>query len=268
MRHYDLHMHSHFSMDSEDSMEKMVKASVERGLKEICFTDHVEFYTGVAHRNAAIFDAKAYVAEIERLREVYHKKIDIRIGVEFGYQPQSVEKINHFSKLIDFDFIICSVHEVKNQAFHVKEYGNDKTIKEAFETYFLECERCTRENLLFSVLGHFDLLKRYVPCGDGAGIFKDNFDLIESIFKRLISNGKGIEVNTSGFRYGLGQTHPTSDFLKLYKSLGGEIITMGSDAHTAEYVGDKFEYTVALLKEIGFDYITRFEKLKPKFVKI
>jgi len=265
---YDLHMHSHFSMDTNEPMEEMVQASITKNLTEICFTDHIEFYTDVQGRPPALFDPDAYQDEIARLKSIYGDQIEIKTGVEYGYQPQSVAKINAFSKQMDLDFIICSVHEVDKQAFHLHEYGQDQTVKEAFERYFKACHQCVHDGIEFSILGHFDLLKRYIPYGCEKQVFNDHFDVIEATFKHLISLGKGIEVNTSGFRYGLGQTHPTLDFLKLYRALGGEVVTVGSDAHTAAYVASEFAYATALLKEAGFRYLTRFEKLKAAFIKI
>jgi len=255
-------------MDCNVVMEKMVEASIRKGLKEICFTDHIEFYIDAKEREPAIFDPQDYLVEIKRLRAMYANKIEIRVGVEFGYQPQSVIKINNFSKKIDFDFIICAVHEVDNQVFYLNEYGHDKSVKEAFTSYFEEYERCAKADIPFNVLAHFDLLKYYVTPECEKQVFKDNFDVIESTFKHLIATGKGIEVNTSGFDDGFGQPYPSIEFLKLYHSLGGEILTVGSDAHKPEHVSGNFDDTYALLKRIGFHYITRFENLKPDFVKL
>jgi len=88
------------------------------------------------------------------------------------------------------------------------------------------------------------------------------------IFKELIEKGKGIEVNTAGFLYNLGFPHPDFDSLKRYKELGGEIITIGSDSHKVEHIGNNFAFVLEQLAHIGFKYITYFEDRKPVFVKI
>ena len=263
---YDFHIHTNFSSDSKVAMESMVMAGIDKGLKELCFTDHVEFGSIPPFEKKA-FDVGVYACEIERLREKYGKQISIKMGAEIGYQTHVVDKMSAFTRSADFDFILCSLHAVDEVKVHNKALLKGRTTEAVFAKYFEAYYDCVKDDVIFNVLGHFDLLKRYTPY-KGEKVFKDNFDVIEATFKHLIENGKGIEVNTSGFRFKLGHTLPTTDFLKLYKNLGGEIITIGSDAHSPGYVADKFDYTYDLLKSVGFDYITRFEKMKPKFIKI
>lgn len=98
--------------------------------------------------------------------------------------------------------------------------------------------------------------------------FNDYKDLFVEILKTIVQNGKGIEVNTAGLRKNLGYPHPHKDILKMYKDLGGEIITIGSDAHLPEHIGYKFEDIPEILKSIGFNYYTVFENQNPKFYKL
>jgi histidinol-phosphatase (PHP family) len=111
-------------------------------------------------------------------------------------------------------------------------------------------------------------LCRYIPCDQKALRYTDFSDSLDAIFKKLIEKGKGIEVNTAGFLYELDFPHPDFDSLKRYKELGGEIITIGSDSHKAEHIGNKFSFVIEQLAHIGFKYITYFENRKPVFVKI
>lgn len=99
-------------------------------------------------------------------------------------------------------------------------------------------------------------------------IVKSFLDIIEEIFKLIIPNGQGIEINTSGFYYGLGRVLPSVDILKLYKEMGGEILTIGSDAHKPERLGEYYDHAVDVLKTIGFHYVATFENQKPVFHKI
>ena len=116
----------------------------------------------------------------------------------------------------------------------------------------------------YSILGHIDLVKRYKTLD----VERNFHDILEEIFRVIIPKGKGIEVNTSGFAYGLGSAMPSKDILQLYKDCGGEIITIGSDAHKAEHVAHEFPKTLQLLQEIGFEYIATFEAQKPIFHSI
>lgn len=258
---HDFHVHSNFSPDSKATMARMVQKGIQMGLKEICFTDHVEFQGGW------VFDVNKYEQEIQRLRNMYKNQIQIRMGAEIGYEPQNLSRMNEFATSADFDFIMCSLHRIDGVGIHSGAFAAGKTPEQAFAKYFETYYQCVKDDPIYSVLGHFDLLKRYVPYHNH-NVFKDNYDVIRETFKLLIENGKGIEVNASGFRYKLNHTLPTLDFLKLYKELGGEIITTGSDSHSEAYVAHKFDYEHALLKQAGFNYYTRFEKMQPHFVKL
>ena len=92
--------------------------------------------------------------------------------------------------------------------------------------------------------------------------------ITDKILKALIEKEKGIEINTSGFKYGLNHTHPQFPIVKRYKELGGKIITVGSDAHRPEQITFKFDVAYRMLKEAGFDEISLFREKKPIFVKI
>lgn len=264
---YDFHMHSNFSFDSKASMASMVEQGIKKGLKGLCFTDHIEFAPALPFE-PWIFDVTRYQEEIARLAQKYGKQISIKMGAEIGYHPDYVDEANAFIKSAPFDFILSSLHDINDQDFHTKVFTRNKTSEEAFEQYFKAYYECAKSSVEFNCLSHFDFLKRYVSIYNGAQIFKDNFDIIKATFETLIKKGKGIEVNTSGFRYGLGHTLPTKDFLTLYKALGGEIITTGSDSHAPEYVAAEFDQTYALLRDVGFNYVTRFEKMKPHFIKL
>ena len=116
--------------------------------------------------------------------------------------------------------------------------------------------------------GHLDYIARYVPNQSVPFSYRDYSDLIDAILKSIIEDGKGIEMNMSGYRYGLGMPNPCPDILKRYRELGGEIITVGSDAHTPENVGLRFEKAGEHLVQAGFKYYTVWKERKPVFIKI
>lgn len=265
--YYDYHIHSSFSEDCSVDMEIIVKRAIELGIKEICFTDHIDYDMTLEGIPEEIFDPVEYTKEINRLRGIYSGQISIKKGVEIGLQPHIKQKCMDFVAKNDFDFAICSMHTSDKLDIYHGHFFEGKTPKQAYAKYFEELYNSIENNPYYSVLGHYDLLKRHVK-HDGDKIMKENFDIIEATFKRVIEDGKGIEINASGFKYNLGHTLPTRDFLQLYKELGGEIITTGSDSHGTGYIADHFDYVYHLLKETGFRYITTFDKMKPQFVKI
>ncbi|MDS9473030.1 histidinol-phosphatase HisJ family protein [Sporosarcina pasteurii] len=260
---FDFHMHSDFSADCNVSMEEMVVGSINKGLKEICFTEHIDY----EYPDDSIifeFDLKEYADELTRLQEKYEGKICIQKGIEIGVQPHILHK---YEKLVDdetFDFIICSMHTTDKKSLHYKEIFEGRTVEEAYQLYYDELLACIKNFKRFNVLGHVDLVKRYSD-EPSSNLFHEE---LATIFKEIIPEGKGIELNTSGVRYGLSHAMPSDDVLKLYKQCGGEIITLGSDAHRVSELAFQFRESLELLQSIGFDYITTFEKQEPVFHSI
>src|SRR5690625_1345766 len=260
---YDFHMHSNYSADCETPMEQTIQSAIQKGLKEICFTEHVDY----DYPDPTIqfdLDVVRYTEEIMSLQKKYRDQITIRKGVEIGVQPHVLKDCE---KLVDenyFDFIICSLHASDRKNLHHGDFFEGRTAEEAYQFYYEELLQCVRTYEHYSILGHIDLVKRYKTLD----VDRNFHDILEEIFRVIIPKGKGIEVNTSGFAYGLGSAMPSRDILQLYKDCGGEIITIGSDAHKAEHVAHEFPKTLQLLQEIGFEYIATFEAQKPIFHSI
>src|SRR5699024_7925101 len=130
------------------------------------------------------------------------------------------------------DFMICSIHTANKQGLHSGDFFAGRTIDEAYQLYYEELLYCVKNFDQFNILGHIDLVKRYTK-----GESDDNFhELLREIFNVIIPRGQGIELNTSGVRYGLTSGMPSADILKLYKECGGEVLTLGSDSHEAKHV--------------------------------
>ncbi|MDW0117080.1 histidinol-phosphatase HisJ family protein [Sporosarcina thermotolerans] len=257
---FDYHMHSSFSKDCTVEMEDMVKGAIAKGLTEICFTEHIDY----DFPDDAIefdFDKQKYTERIEELRQLYDGQIIIRKGVEIGVQPHILQRYDEMLNAESFDFIICSMHTVERKGLHYGEIFKGKTAEEASISYYNELLHCVKNFDNYSVLGHIDLIKRYAP-----EIVQNDFHaILTEIFNHIIPAGKGIELNTSGVRYGLSNGLPSDDILKLYKQCGGEIITLGSDAHKPEHIAFQFKESLELVKSIGFSYITSFNNQEPVF---
>lgn len=255
----DYHLHTNYSLDSETPMEDMVKRAIEIGLDEIVFTEHVEH----SENPSALIDYGSFFKELEALKEKYKDQISIKRGVEFGVQPHRVEVFNHDFHKYNFDFVILSKHAIDDKEVAFQRYQKDKTQEEYQQGYYQATLDSIKAYKNFSVLGHLDFIKRY----DLAGEYPDEKVLptVEKIFKQLIADGKGIEVNTSSFKYGLKDLCPSRRFLELYHELGGTIITIGSDSHDTKYIGDHIDDVKEILKEIGFKSFCTFDKMKPIF---
>lgn len=260
---FDYHMHSSFSADCTVEMEEMVKGAIAKGLSEICFTEHID-YDYPDENFVFDFDKKKYAERIDTLQHKYANQIRLKKGVEFGVQPHILDQYNELVKEETFDFIICSLHTVQRKGLHFGEIFEGRTVEEASQLYYDELLHCVKHFENYSILGHIDLIKRYAP-----QLVQNNFhDVLREIFQLIIPAGKGIELNTSGVRYGLPNGLPSDDILKLYKECGGEIITLGSDAHRPDDIAFQFNESRELLKSIGFRYVITFDKLQPTFHSI
>lgn len=264
---WDTHMHTHFSGDSEADSREMIRSARNKGLDGICFTDHLDIDYPVDPTEFLI-DFPAYFKELQQVQNEFSGEFPVCIGLELGLQPHLAQKLPIIVAEHDFDFIIGSSHAVHGFDPYYPEYYIGKTEDEAYREYF----ESILENLAvfdcFDVYGHIDYVVRYGPNTNTYYTYEKFADVIDEILKTLIQQGKGIEINTGGFKYGLGHPNPTESILKRYHELGGEIITIGADAHKPEHVAFDFEKVPAILKDAGFSYYTVFKNRKPEFYKL
>ena len=276
----DYHVHSYYSDDSEYPMEQIVQKAVSNGIEELCFTDHVDYgiksdwtdqsetYLPEEKAKLPVMNVKysAYHAEILQLQNQYQDRIKIKEGLEFGIQRHTIAQYQKLIASYPLDFVILSCHQVENKAFWNQNFQTGRTQREYNEKYYFEIQEVISKFKDYSVLGHLDLIKRY----DKAGFypFENVSEFVSDILKTAIHDGKGIEINTSSVRYGLPEWLPSKDILMLYKSLGGEIITFGSDAHNEKQLGAFIPQAMNELKEYGFRYFCTFDKMKPIFHKL
>ncbi|ASW43314.1 histidinol-phosphatase HisJ family protein [Clostridium isatidis] len=255
----DYHMHTNFSDDSTCEMEDEIKKAIALGLDEICFTEHVDY--GVkTDLNCNYYE---YRKEFNRCKERYKDKITLKFGIEFGMQLHTIDEFQKDFNENNFDFVILSCHQVDNKEFWTQDFQRGKTQKEYNEKYYEEILKVIKRYDDYSVLGHLDMIRRY----DMKGIypFENIKDIVTEILRHIILRGKGIEINTSSFRYKLDDLTPSRDILKLYRELGGTIITIGSDTHKEEDIGYKILEVREELKKLGFKQFCTFEKMKAIF---
>lgn len=271
MIYADYHLHSNFSSDSEASMEQMIERAIQLGLKKMCFTDHMDYDIKVVNNYTFIFNTEDYIKKLEKMKQKYQGRIEILTGIELGLQPHLSDRLNSLISSYPFDFVIGSSHVVDRIDPYFPEYWVNRSKKEGMHVYFQSIIENCKAFQGFHVYGHLDYAIRYVP---GQPDIKPDYsywdyaDLLDEVLKSLLSIEKGIEVNTAGLKYGLGFPHPKTEVLLRYKELGGEIITIGSDAHRPEHLAYDFKYTSELLKNLGFRYYTIFVNGKPRFEEL
>ncbi len=264
---FDYHIHSEFSDDSSEKMSNIVEEAIKKGGKKLCFTEHMEFnYPDEELKFELNYDA--YKKEFERIKTIYGDKIDLYMGVELGIQAgeKEIQEAITYSKNHKFDFILASAHCLEGEDLYTMDPGT-KDVDEFFTRYFHEMLNVFKHYNEYDVVGHIDLIRRYFLEAHDHKLGKSQ-DVLRQLLSHIINNGKGIEINTGGLFYKSANINPTLDILKLYKEMGGEIVTIGSDAHIAERVMSNYSRAIEALEASGFRYVTTYAQRKKEFHKI
>lgn len=277
----DCHSHTRFSFDSEADEIKMTERAIELGLKAHAVTDHCEvnrWFPKEHYGDTEIFpyfdfgsDYKASVARITELKERYRGRIELICGVELGQAQQHTDIAEEVACDERVDFIIGSLHQLPDmEDFAFIDFAEltDGEIYSLLEQYFTEVHKLCKWGR-FDALGHLTYPLRYINGKHhrGADISRCD-DIIAESLRELIAKDKGIEINTSGIRQEFGETFPPLKYVRLFRDLGGKLISLGSDSHEVEQIGSGIAQGADIAREAGFDRIAYFIKHKPQFAEL
>ena len=255
---FDYHMHSRVSFDGHDTGEAMAKAALAAGLKEICFTDHLD-YDPLGLMGDLSFKTEDYNAEYDHLDI---PGLLIRRGIEFGMTVDNREQFKKDLQRRPFDFVLGSIHFVDDLDVYFKPYWENKTVFQAERRYLEATLDCVKLHDDFDVLAHLTYLAKSTSHPAPRPIaYADHRENIDEILKVLVSKGKGMEINTSGVDR-CGDYLPSVDMFRRFKELGGEIVTIGTDSHKCNRVGQYSFQACDYFKDI-FGYVCKpiFHKL-------
>lgn len=277
----DMHMHSNFSPDASDSVDDMCRRAEELDLITYAITDHCdcnfwlpadeyEQISGVhITKDREMYGSRDYSqASIQAVISAKEKYSSLICGIELGQPLQNPDAAEHISKLKGLDFTLASLHMVKGKDdFYWLKYDSMSTdeIYALLDRYFSEMlEMC--ECAKFDVLAHMTYPLRYITGKYGITIDMDRYyEIIRKILLTLAVNGCGIEINTSGLRQEYHKTFPEKQYIKLFREIGGEILTIGSDAHCVSDVAKGVADGIELAKECGFKHAVFFKEHRPRF---
>lgn len=267
----DYHLHTSFSGDSTTPMEDMILKAIELGLTSMCFTEHMDMdYVYVKPEEKGMFELNtdSYLYELANLKEKYSGKIQLLFGVELGVQPHLRRELAVYAKSFEFDFIIASSHLCNRKDPYYPYFYENRTDEDAYREYFSSILDNLKAFSNFDVYGHLDYVVRYGKTKDADYSYEQYKDILDKILETLIEKEKGLELNTGAISYGLRDLNPCTGILKRYRELGGEIITVGSDAHEPGAIARGFAQAADVLTACGFQYYTTFEKRTPEFHRI
>lgn len=264
MYYIDYHSHTRLSPDSSAPLTEMADAAIAAGIRELCITDHYDLQGEHGGRNPA-FDwtpaLKQYHAALPR----YQDRLVLRLGIELGGAPVDPDSCAALLEQDALDFVIGSIHNLSPQAggedFYYADYSDPAVCAAALDDYFTTMESLVTRPDLYDVLGHIIYPLRYMP---PTVTLQPYWERIDAILRLVIQSGRGIELNTCR-----GKTvEQWRDLLTLYRALGGEIITVGADAHYPVGIGQGIPQAYELLQTIGFHYVTSYEKRKPAMIRL
>lgn len=269
MYYADSHTHSIISRDSEAPRADMAKGAIDAGISEICFTDHYDILDIDGSYNPH-FDWAPVRLEQQKAQEAWGDQIKIRCGIEIGNVPTDFQCGDRVQQEPGLDFVICSVHNLSSEAggldFYDYRYKDPETCYIHLDDYFKTIMSSAQWGH-FDTFGHIPYPLRYMRDRDGQDVNLDRYQAqIREILKVIISKGKAVEVNTKNWSPLIEQ-----DYLSLmttYHQLGGELVTVGSDAHFPSAVGSNIPRVYEMLRDIGFRYVAAFERHNPHFISL
>jgi histidinol-phosphatase (PHP family) len=266
----DYHVHTSYTWDAKGNVEDYCKIAENKGIEEIVFTNHfIPFLLNIPKGSITKDGIEKNFKEIEEANKKYNLKI--KIGLEIDYNIAYEKIIENILNEYQFDFILGSIHFIDgidiigNQA---SIFFKDKSMHEAYERYFLELKKLSESGLI-DVLAHPDYIRRSAIKYYGRDfIFENNKEIIEELIDSMIRNDVGVEVNTSGYRHGLNDSFPKLEFLKFCFKKGLRKITIGSDAHSPEYLASYLDKGIEKIKSVGYNEICIFNKRKTSWISI
>ena len=267
----DYHCHTNISLDGKSSMADMALAEYAAGVRRLCFTDHcdpvdwhtLEFYPRC--RQVASLEHEA----LESCRDRLPPDLEVRLGIELGESHFYPEVAKELAASPWLDFVLGSYHITKEYGdYYWIHYESVEQCDKLFDRYLDNLQVIAEANF-FDAMAHIGYFRRYAwQQGVDAALTLDKFgEKVERLLRTIIANGKGIECNCSGIRDGCGP-FPSLEILRRYKSLGGEIVTVGSDAHRTVDAAKCLREGYDVLRTAGFAYVATFKKHKPEFIKL
>jgi histidinol-phosphatase (PHP family) len=260
----DYHMHSRFSEDADDSPEVMCQRAVALGISEIGFTEHWD--VGPYEKNPRYFKPEPWYVELERLRKLFNGQLVIRAGIEIAEPHLYPQETREVLQRVPFDYVIGSVHYVGPNFMFNPEYFRSHTADEIYGGYFTELDQMVRTADI-DIVAHFD-----IPARTGIPVFGYDpvryEEMIRSVLKTCIERGLAMDVNVSGLRKPARNIMPAPLILEWYKEMGGQRLTLGSDAHRLPEVGLHLEKAIEAIRAVGINRITQFEQRRARLLPL
>jgi len=252
-------MHTYLS-DGRDTHEQMVASAVFKGIGEIGISDHISLKP--VEWALPIDKIDHMVKRVQAVQAANNKGVTIKFGVEMDYFPDKEKEIQETISHLPADYVIGSVHFIDDWNFDTDIAPYDSLDIDNFYKQYFRLVQQSAKSGLFDIIGHCDLAKKfaYYPAFDLYSLY----DQTAKVFK---DSDVVVEINTSGRIKPCNDFYPSANFLErlaFYKVP----LTLGSDAHVEQNVGQFFDDAIAEIKALGYKDIVRFNKRKREMVRI
>ena len=263
----DCHTHSDCSPDSSTPMIRMAAKAAEYGLSVLTLTDHCDLLDLEGERTLE-YDWAPVLARRKETLDAFGTKLDLPMGIELGMAFLFPEAADRILSQPGIDFVIGAAHNLSEEAggrdFYYLPYETREDCFAALDDYFRSMVRLAA-GPHYDVVAHIIYLLRYMrnrpfPLPDLAR-YRDQ---IHEILRLAAESGRGIEINTWKGKT-LAEWIP---LLKMYRELGGEIVTVGSDAHAPEPIARGVPEAYRMMRDCGFRYVAVYHERKPDFIKL
>ena len=240
-------------------MEAMCQAALELGMREIAITDHADFEPRDVC--CGYFRPAAYWRAIERCRSIFDGQLTIRAGVECGESHIYRRQMEDLLSAGDYDFVLGSIHWADSRPAFDPAFFDGLSLDEGVALYFDELIQLA-EGGTYDALAHVDIIRRAIHhrFGHQTLDLAPHENRVRQVLRIVAERGKGIEINTAYLRKGMGDPGPPAEMLRWFREEGGRIVTLGSDSHRPDEVGDGFARAEEMLRQAGFDRPATFEK--------
>lgn len=267
----DIHSHTKVSHDSSAELSDMAKSAVSAGLQELCVTDHCDLL-GLDGQPVTSFDWPAAKAHYHSAKEEIGNALSLRLGIELGSAPYAPAVARDILAQggEELDFVLGSLHN-----WIGLESGRDLAFSNYRDNPAL-CRRAVESTLdhtwtlvtqmadCYDSLAHIVYPLRYIR-RDGMELsIADYEDRVRAILSEVAKTGRAMEVNV----YRGNDLDSWPPLLSWFKECGGELVTVGADAHCPEDVAKGVPQAMEMLKAAGFDCVTTYERRKPVLHKL
>lgn len=260
---FDNHTHSLFSDDSKMSIEDAISTAIDKKLGGICFTDHYDFDVPNGVMMFTFDPEKQQKAISEAIGRGLPADFKVLKGIEIGMQKHCLPQMNQLMERHSFDTVVASLHFIDGKDPYHGDYYIGYEYKKAYGHYLETIYECINSFTDFDILGHFDYIARYAPYPQATIRYHEFSDIFDTIFKKLIYDGKTFEINTKTYQTFRGREPQLDiDLLHRFRELGGEFISFGSDAHGYERIGEHFERFIPMLHKAGIKYSVYYQGRK------